>query len=64
MAKPCFQKKDSNPQLCGVHKVPLVLKHTSDTLSTSRFGQFTFLECPVSGHVVRDEPTESPDASA
>jgi hypothetical protein len=52
MAEPCYMIKDTNPPLCGVHNVPLVQRPNSDDLPTSGFGNFTFLMCPVSDHVV------------
>jgi hypothetical protein len=55
MARRCFRKKGSNPPVCGVHQVPLTQKESSDDSDTSRFGNFTYLACPVSGQVLNDE---------
>jgi len=57
MARPCFIKKASNPPACGVHKVPLVRKESSESFVASKFGDFNFLVCPVSNQVVDTPPT-------
>ena len=54
MVKPCFIKKDSNPPVCGVHNVPLKPRESSREVATSRFGDFAFFACPVTGQVVND----------
>jgi len=59
MAEPCFTKKDSKPPECGIHKVPLVQRSTSEDSGAAGLGTFTFLVCPVSNAVVRDTPTKS-----
>jgi hypothetical protein len=57
MAGSCFVEKDANLPVCGVHNVPLVQRPSSRDLETSGLGNFTFLMCPVSGHVVRGTAT-------
>jgi hypothetical protein len=47
MAEPCYMKKDTNPPICGVHNVPLVLHQSADDLSIS-----------VAGEAVGDVPLE------
>jgi hypothetical protein len=54
MAKSCFKKKDSNPPVCGVHKVPLVNAKLPYELLTTGLKDITFLVCPVSGEVLTD----------
>jgi hypothetical protein len=57
MAKQCFIKKKSNPPMCGVHNVALIERESSDDSAVSRFGDFTFLVCPVSGQILDDDET-------
>jgi hypothetical protein len=59
MAEPCFIKKNSNPNQCGVHNVPLVQRQSSEESGMAGLGTFTFSVCPVSGTVVRDTPKSS-----
>ena len=54
MAEPCFKMKNSNPPVCGVHNVPLMERQSSEDSVLSKFGDFAFFVCPVSGYVVRD----------
>ena len=61
MAERCFKEKDSNPLICGVHKVPLVRKQLPFELTAAGFKAFTFLVCPVSGEVLTDETAHSQD---
>jgi hypothetical protein len=58
MAEPCFKKKDSDPPVCGVHDVLLLEHHSSEDSVLSKFGDFVFHVCPVSGYVVRDSATQ------
>jgi hypothetical protein len=59
MVGPCFQKNDSNPPVCGVHNAPLIQHRSSEDPVLSKFGEFVFFVCPVSGFVVRDSSTQS-----
>ena len=59
MEKWCFKEKDSVPPICGIHKVRLVVRWTSQTPLLAGLGNFAFLMCPTSGHVVSDPPDES-----
>jgi len=54
MAKQCFAKKGSNPPVCALHNAPLKEHESSENTSTFRFGEFTYLVCPVSGQIVDD----------
>ena len=54
MVKPCFKTKGSNPPVCGIHRVPLARRQSSEIPSLSKFADFAFYVCPVSGYVVRD----------
>jgi len=58
MEEPCFKKKDSDPPVCGIHNVPLIEHQTSEDSVLSRFGDFAFFVCPVSGYVVPDSATQ------
>jgi hypothetical protein len=55
MDEQCYKKEDSNPPICGVHNVQLIQKQAHEDLSISGLGIFTFLVCPKSGEVVREE---------
>jgi hypothetical protein len=57
MAGQCFKKRDSDPPVCAVHNVQLVLKHLPSELIGAGLMSFTFLQCPVSGEVVDNETT-------
>jgi hypothetical protein len=61
MAKPCFIKKKSAPPVCGVHNVALVPRESSSNSEASRFGDFIYLECPVTRQVVNDGLQDAPD---
>lgn len=50
MNKVCYVKRGSKPPVCEIHKVPLVQRHTTQD---QMVGIFTYLACPVSGHVVK-----------
>jgi hypothetical protein len=52
MAERCFRMKGSDPPLCGVHKVMLVLSKVPLYLFAPQFGHVTCLKCPVSQYVV------------
>jgi hypothetical protein len=54
MEQPCFQKKDSNPPVCGVHNVPLISKLVPNDLIAAGRKRITFLSCPVSGKALND----------
>jgi len=58
MARPCFKKKGSDPPVCGVHNVPLILRQSLEDSVLSKLGDFAFFVCPVSGYVVRDSPPQ------
>jgi hypothetical protein len=58
MAERCFVKGDSKPLVCGVHGVGLVFHPSSDYQLASKFGDFTFISCPVTGQVLNDPPTQ------
>jgi hypothetical protein len=51
----CFKQKDTNPPICGIHKVLLTRKQLPDELIASGYKAFTFLMCPVSGQVLNDD---------
>jgi hypothetical protein len=53
----CFSKRGSNPPVCGVHNVRLMQHESLEDAAVWRFGDFTFLKCPVSGQVVNDVAT-------
>jgi hypothetical protein len=57
MEKPCFKKEGSNPPVCGVHDVPLGESHSSEELSATGLGEFTFWRCPVTGQVIDHDST-------
>jgi hypothetical protein len=59
MAGPCFRKMDSSPPVCGVHNVMLIQHHSSEDAVLSKFGDFIFYVCPVSGYVVGDSGAQS-----
>ena len=55
MAEQCFAKKGSNPPVCALHNAPLKEhRRLRRIFSTFRFGEFTYLVCPVSGQIVDD----------
>jgi hypothetical protein len=61
MAEPCFKINDSNPPVCGVHHVALIQRQSSEDSVLSKFGDFAFFVCPVSGYVVRDSAPQKPE---
>jgi hypothetical protein len=52
MAERCMARKGSDPPVCDVHNERLKQHQSSENVSTSRFGEFSFLVCPVSGQVI------------
>lgn len=63
MAELCFIKKDSAPNMCGVHGVQLGEHTTSDGSSTEGIGNLTILVCPKTDRVVRDSGDKPSDMS-
>ena len=64
MALQCFRIENSPTHpVCGVHNVPLIEHQSSEYSVLSKFGDFPFFVCPVSGYVVLDSPPQkrSPD---
>jgi hypothetical protein len=60
MAEQCFKLKESNPPICGVHKVPLIRRETPiDPLAPS-LGRISYLICPTSELVVHDSDENRP----
>jgi hypothetical protein len=54
---PCFVKNGQDAPICGVHNVPLVQHDSSEFPIASKFGDFVFFVCPVSGLVLNDSAT-------
>jgi hypothetical protein len=48
----CILKEDSAPPVCAIHNAPLEEHSTAEISATSRYGEFTFLTCPISGQVI------------
>ena len=55
MAEQCFRKENSNPPVCGVHDVRLIMKQLPEEMITVGYKPLTFSACPVSGAVLNDE---------
>jgi hypothetical protein len=55
MTEQCFRKEDSNPPVCGVHGVRLIMKQLPDEMIAVGYKSLSFLACPVSGAVLNDE---------
>jgi len=53
----CFKQKDSNPPVCGVHKVRLVERQLPSEMATEGYQAFRFFVCPVSATVLSDKAT-------
>jgi hypothetical protein len=53
----CYNKKGSNPPVCGAHGVKLERHQSSEQLITSELGDFEYFVCPVSGQVVNGAKT-------
>ena len=56
MAEQCFREKDSNPPVCGAHKVQLVLGESPIDPLAPHLGRVSVLICPISKLVVDDAP--------
>ena len=54
MTEQCFNRKDSNPPICGVHKVAVVQRQVSIDPFSPGLGRVTCSMCPVSRSVVRE----------
>jgi hypothetical protein len=54
MREQCFNKKGSDPPICGVHNVRLVRGVISSMDSPLGGGNIPYLKCPVIGAVVND----------
>jgi catabolite regulation protein CreA len=50
----CFQKKDSNQTVCGVHNVPLVQNRIAIDPNAPGLGLVTCYICAVSRSVVQE----------
>jgi hypothetical protein len=61
MAEQCFIKIGSKPPVCGVHNVGLLKRQSSEDSIASKFGDFSFLVCPVSGQILNDATTNYTD---
>jgi hypothetical protein len=54
MAVQCFQKKGSNPPVCGLHEVEFVQRQVSIDPNAPGLGRVICSLCPVSRSVVRE----------
>jgi hypothetical protein len=63
MAQRCFTEKDSNPPICGLHKVRLVEGNTPIDPLAPYLGRVASLMCPISKLVVRDSNENEPGYS-
>jgi hypothetical protein len=54
MTEHCFEKKDSNPPVCGVHNVALEQSQISIDSNAPALGKITCYKCPVSQAVVHE----------
>jgi hypothetical protein len=52
MAEQCFVRKGSDPPVCDVHNARLKQHQSAENSGTARFGDFTFLMCPISGQII------------
>ena len=59
MPKRCFKLKNSNPPICGVHKIRLVKKQFPNFLVNEGYKGFEFFVCPISNKVLNDEAKHS-----
>jgi len=50
----CFQHKDSNPPVCGIHNTRLVRSQVSIDPNAPQIGQITCYRCPVTMTVVHE----------
>jgi hypothetical protein len=64
MAEQCFNKKGSNPQVCGIHNVALVAGHISIDSNAPVLGHISCYLCPVSREVLPDDKTQKEGRSA
>jgi hypothetical protein len=64
MTEQCFEKKDSNPPICGVHNVLLTLGRTPIDSFAPYLGGVTCLICPVSQLVVLNSDGNKPRGSS
>jgi hypothetical protein len=60
MVERCLKEKDSNPPICGVHKVRLVRDETPIDPLAPFMGRISCLICPVSELVVIDSDENRP----
>jgi len=54
MVEQCFSKRDSNPPVCGVHRVVVVQKQVSIDQNAPWLGRISCNMCPVIKAVVRE----------
>jgi hypothetical protein len=52
MDRMCSKKTGSNPPLCGIHEVPLVLCDDLINADAPYLGRVTCLRCPVSKKLI------------
>jgi len=57
MAEQCFNKKGSNPPVCGVHNVALETGLIPIDVNAPCLGRISCYVCPVSQIVVPDDTT-------
>jgi hypothetical protein len=50
----CFRKKNSNPPICGIHKIALVESQLPIDRNAPHLGSIISYVCPVSRQVVED----------
>lgn len=60
MAEWCFKEKNSEPPICGVHKVPLYQSKTPIDRLAPFIGHVSCLICPISELVVLDSNENEP----
>jgi hypothetical protein len=58
MVERCFTKKDSDPSVWAFTMGRSDGHQSVEYSVPSRFGDFAFFMCPVSGYVVRDSPLQ------
>ena len=59
MLKYCFKKTNTNPPVCAVHDVALVLHLIAIDLNAPGLGKIACYRCSVTGAVVPDGKTKS-----
>jgi len=52
MTGQCILKENPAPPVCAIHNAPPEEHSTAEISATSRYGEFTFLTCPISGQVI------------